>query len=63
MSTTTIQIKEEVRDELKKLGDMDDDYNSVIERLIREHNREKLVQYSRKVVEERKEDFVNIDEI
>lgn len=63
MSATTIQIKEEIRDELKKLGDMDDDYNSVIKRLIREHNRDKLVQYSRKVVDERKEDFVNIDEI
>lgn len=63
MSTTTIQIKKDVRDELKKLGDMDDDYNNVIEKLIREHNRKKLVEYSRKVVEERKEDFVSLDEL
>ena len=63
MSTTTIQVKKELRDELKKLGDMGDDYNSVIESLIKEHNRNRLVEYSRKVVEERKEDFVNIDEL
>ena len=63
MTKTTIQIKSSVRDELKKLGDMDDDYNSVIERLIREHNRNKLVDYSKKVIEERKEDFVDIDEL
>ncbi len=63
MSTTTIQIKKEVRDELKKVGDMDDDYNSVIEKLLREHNRNKLIEYSRKVVEERKKDFVNLDEL
>ncbi len=63
MTKTTIQIKSSVRDELKKLGDMDDDYNSVIERLIREHNRNRLVDYSKKVVEERKEDFVDIDEL
>ncbi len=63
MSTTTIQIKKDIRDELKKVGNMDDDYNSVIEKLIREHNRNKLVEYSRKVVEERKEDFVSLDEL
>ncbi|MFW5904426.1 MAG: hypothetical protein ACOC89_04310 [Candidatus Saliniplasma sp.] len=63
MSTTTIQIKKEVRDDLKKIGHMGDDYNSVIEKLIKEHNRNKLVEYGRKVVEERKEDFVNIDEV
>jgi len=63
MSKTTIQVKKEVRDELKKLGSMGDDYNSVIEKLIREHNRNRLVEYGRKIVEERKEDFVDIDEI
>jgi len=63
MSKTTIQVKKEVRDELKKLGSMDDDYNSVIEKLIREHNRNMLVEHGRKIVEERKEDFVDIDEI
>ncbi len=63
MSTTTIQIRKEVRDELKKVGDMDDDYNSVIEKLLREHNRNMLIEYSRKVVEERKKDFVSLDEL
>lgn len=63
MSTTTIQIKKETREELKNLGKMNDDYNSVIEKLIREHNRKRLVEHSRKVVEERKEDFVSLDEL
>ncbi len=63
MSTTTIQIKKDIREELKNLGNMSDDYNSVIEKLIREHNRKKLVEHSRKVVEERKEDFVSLDEL
>lgn len=63
MSKTTIQVKKDVRDELKELGTMDDDYNSVIEKLIREHNRKKLVEHSQKIVEERKEDFVDIDEL
>ncbi len=61
--TTTIRISTEVRDSLKGLGDIGDDYNAVIDRLIREHNRESLVQYSRKVVEERKEDFVDIEDL
>ncbi len=63
MSKTTIQVKKDTRDELKELGTMDDDYNSVIEKLIREHNRKKLVEHSQKIVEERKEDFVDIDEL
>lgn len=63
MSTTTIQIRKEIRDELKKVGDMDDDYNGVIEKLLREHNRNRLIEYSRKVVEERKKDFVSLGEL
>ncbi len=63
MSKTTIQIKKDVRNELKKLGTMDDDYNSIIEKLIREHNRNMLVEYSKKIVEERKDEFVNLDEL
>jgi hypothetical protein len=61
--TTTIRIKVETRNTLKELGNLGDDYNSVIDRLIREHNRERLVQYSRKVVEERKGDFVDLDDL
>ncbi|MFP4001676.1 MAG: hypothetical protein ACLFSM_03370 [Thermoplasmata archaeon] len=63
MSKTTIQVKKEVRDELKKLGSMNDDYNSVIEKLIREYNRNRLVEHGQKIVEERKDDFVDIDEL
>ncbi len=63
MSTTTIQIKRDVRDELKKLGHMGDDYNSVIDKLIREHNRNRLAEYGRSIVKERKKDFVTLDEL
>lgn len=42
---------------------MDDDYNGVIEKLLREHNRNRLIEYSRKVVEERKKDFVSLGEL
>ncbi len=61
--TTTIQIRTDTRDALKDIGTMGDDYDSVIERLIREHNREKLVQFSRKIVEERRAEFVDIEEL
>jgi hypothetical protein len=61
--TTTIQIKKHTRDELRAIGSMGEDYNSVIEKLILEHNRNKLVEYSRRVIEEHIEEFVNIDEL
>jgi hypothetical protein len=63
VATTTIQIKVQTRDELSEIGSMADDYNSVIERLIIEHNRNLLVDYSRKIVEERKKDFVSLDDL
>jgi hypothetical protein len=61
--TTTIQVKTKTRDELRAIGSMGDDYNSVIEKLIQEHNRNKLVEYSRKMVEEHEDEFVSIDEL
>ena len=61
--TTTIRIKVETRDELKHLGDIGDDYDTVIDRLIREHHRENLIRYSKKIIEERKGDFVDIDDL
>ncbi|HEY3360250.1 MAG TPA: hypothetical protein VGK06_00095 [Methanosarcina sp.] len=61
--TTTIQVKKQTRDELRAIGSMGDDYNSVIEKLIREHNRNKLVEHSKRVVEERIDEFVSIDEL
>ena len=38
-------------------------YNSIIERLIVENNHNSLVEHSKQVVEEHKNDFVNIDEL
>jgi hypothetical protein len=61
--TTTIQVKKTTRDALLAMGRMGEDYNSVIEGLIREHNCKELVEYSRKVVTERKDEFVSIDEL
>ncbi|TGC06965.1 hypothetical protein CUN85_12200 [Methanolobus halotolerans] len=61
--TTTIQVKKITRDALRSIGHMGEDYNTVIELLIREHNRNELVEYSRNVVAERKDEFVSIDEL
>jgi len=61
--TTTIQVKKQTRDELRAIGPMGDDYDSVIEKLIREHNRNKLIEHSKQVVEENIDEFVSIDEL
>lgn len=37
--STTIRVSEETKIALKKLGTMDDSYNTVISRLIDEHNK------------------------
>ena len=37
--STTIRVSEETKKALKKLGTMEDSYNTVISRLIDEHNR------------------------
>ena len=62
-ATTTIQVRINTRDALRKIGHTGDDYNAVIERLIIEHNRSSLVEHGKQIVEERKNDFVNIDEL
>jgi len=36
--STTIRVSEETKTALKKLGTMEDSYNTVISRLIDEHN-------------------------
>jgi hypothetical protein len=61
--TTTIQIKKQTRDQLRAIGSMGDDYNSVIEKLIIEHNRNKLIEHGEKIVKENRENFVNINEL
>ena len=62
-ATTTIQVNTDTRDALRSIGSMGEDYNNVIEKLIREHNRNTLVKYSRKIVEDHKDEFVSIDEL
>jgi len=42
---------------------MGDDYNTVIEKLIIEHNRNKLAEYGEKFIREHKDEFVHIDDI
>ena len=61
--TTTIQITKQTRDQLRAIGSMGDDYNNVIEKLIIEHNRNRLAEYGQKIVNEKKEKFVSIDEL
>ncbi len=61
--TTTIKVKKSTRDALRSIGHMGEDYNTVINRLIREHNRNELAKCGRKVVAERKDEFVSIDEL
>lgn len=61
--TTTIQVKKSTRDALRSIGHMGEDYNTVIDRPIREHNRNKLAEYGHKDVAERKDEFVSIDEL
>ncbi len=61
--TTTIQITKQTRDQLRAIGSMGDDYNNVIEKLIIEHNRNRLAEYGQKIVNENKEKFVSIDEL
>jgi hypothetical protein len=60
---TTIQIRTDTRDELKRIGSMGDDYNSVIQRLIQEHNANKVIAYADRYIEENKEKFVNINDL
>ncbi|MDP2215898.1 MAG: hypothetical protein Q8J68_01200 [Methanolobus sp.] len=61
--TITIQVKKTTRNALLALGRMYEDYNSVIEGLIREHNSKVLVEHSCNFVAERKDEFVSIDEL
>lgn len=39
VKSTTIRVSEETKKALKELGTMDDSYNTVISRLIEEHNK------------------------
>jgi hypothetical protein len=61
--TTTIQISKDTRDELKTIGKMGDDYNTVIRQLIHEHNCNKLIDEGDRLIREHRDEFVNIDDL
>jgi hypothetical protein len=61
--TTTIQISKDTRDELKTIGKMGDDYNTVIRKLIHEHNCNKLIDEGDRLIREHRDEFVSIDDL
>ena len=61
--TTTIQISKDTRDELKTIGKMGDDYNTVIRKLIHEHNCNKLIDEGDRLIREHRDEFVGIDDL
>jgi len=61
--TTTIQISKDTRDELKAIGKMGDDYNAVIRKLIHEHNCNELIEEGDRLIKERRDEFMSIDEL
>jgi len=60
---TTIQISKDTRDELKAIGTMGDDYNTVIRKLIYEHNCNKLIDEGDKLIREHLDEFVSMDDL
>ncbi len=48
--TITIQITKQIRDELRKIGTMGEDYNKVINDLIVEHNRNRSAEHGEKFI-------------
>lgn len=61
--TTTIQISKDTRDELKTIGKMGDDYNTVIRKLIHEHKCNKLIDEGDRLIKEHRDEFVSIDDL
>lgn len=66
--TTTIQVTKQTRDELKRIGSMGDDYNAVIEKLIREYKDhehksriDRLAEEADEFIKEHRDEFVSID--
>ena len=63
---TTIQIKEDTREKLKRFGHKGESYDTIIERLINyfeELNVEKLIENRWKKLQEEKEQYISLDEI
>jgi len=68
--TTTIQISKSTRDELKKIGSMGDDYNTVIEKLIKEYKAhehksriDRFAEEADEFIKEHRDEFVSIDDL
>lgn len=63
---TTIQIKEDTREKLKRFGYKGESYDNIIERLMsyfEELNVEKLIEKRWKKLQKEKEQYVSLDEI
>ncbi len=67
---TTIQISKKNRDELKAIGKMGDDYNTVIEKLIREYKDhehktriDRIAGEAKKHFKEHREEYVSVDDL
>ena len=63
---TTIQIKEDTREKLKRFGHKGESYDNIIERLMsyfEELNVEKLIEKRWKKLQKEKEQYVSLDEI
>lgn len=63
---TTIQIKKDTREKLKRLGHKGESYDTIIVRLVtyfEELDVEKLIEKRWKKLQEEKEQYVSLDEI
>lgn len=63
---TTIQIKKDTREKLKRLGQKGESYDTIIERLLKyfeELNVEKLIEQRYKKLQKEKDKYVSLDEI
>jgi hypothetical protein len=61
MGLTTIQIKKETREDLKKYGRKDETYDKIIKRLVDIVDRQMFFDKQKKILKE--ERFVSLDEI
>jgi len=63
---TTIQIKKDTREKLKRFGHKGESYDNIIDRLIsyfEELDVEKLIEGRYKKLQEEKEQYISLDEI
>ncbi|MFW6130850.1 MAG: DUF7557 family protein [Atribacterota bacterium] len=63
---TTIQIKEDTREKLKRFGHKGESYDNIIERLMsyfEELNVEKLIEKRWKKLQKEKDQYISLDEI